>query len=427
MSKRLRTSVVFFALVFSALLYAQDAVQLSAVTDRPEALYHVGETARFDVALKVGDSPAAEGQVECVLSNDGEDLIERATVAVAEGRASISGQLDHPGFLRCVVAFKGPDGKTYNTMAAAGYDPLEIKAGMDAPEDFDAFWAAKRAALDAVPMNPVLVPIESPEDGVACFDLQADCLGGAPVSGYFARPVGAAPKSLPAILFVHGAGVRSSELHADYAVLGMLALDINAHGIPNGKPAEFYSELDKGALSDYRQRGREDREACYFLGMYLRLMRAMDFLTAQPEWNGADLFVIGSSQGGGQAIVAAGLDMRVTAFAANVPAMCDHTGHINGWPGLVPRDADGKPDPKILEVSRYFDAVNFARRTEAEALFTVGFIDDTCRPTSVYTAYNCLRGPKRILNNPLMKHAQAPGFWDEAKVMFQRHVEEKKP
>ena len=56
--------------------------------------------------------------------------------------------------------------------------------------------------------------VASVDKSVESFDVQVPCEGGAPVSGYFARPVGAKPKSLPAILHVHGAGVGSSSLSA---------------------------------------------------------------------------------------------------------------------------------------------------------------------------------------------------------------------
>ncbi len=40
--------------------------------------------------------------------------------------------------------------------------------------------------------------------------VQLDCLGGAPVSAYLSKPKGAKPRSLPALLRVHGAGTASS-------------------------------------------------------------------------------------------------------------------------------------------------------------------------------------------------------------------------
>jgi len=322
------------------------------------------------------------------------------------------------------VRYAGADGEAVSSTAGAGIEPLAIKPSMPVPDDFDAFWAGKKAELAQVPMNPVFTPIESPAEGIACFDLQIDCLGGAPVSGYYARPVGAETGACPAMLLVHGAGVANSSL--DRAVkgaqMGILSLDINAHGIANGQPQAYYDELRDGRLKGYPHQGRESRETSYFLGMYLRLIRGMEFLMAQPEWDGGILIVEGSSQGGGQALVAAGLDPRVTALIANVPAMCDHTGRINGWPRLVPRNDAGEPDPAVQEASRYFDAMNFTTRTTADALVTVGFIDNTCRPTSVYAAYNNLRGDKRMVNKPLMTHAYPPEYQELITKMIANHI-----
>jgi len=106
--------------------------------------------------------------------------------------------------------------------------------------------------------------------------------------------------------------------------------------------------------------------------------------------------------------------------------MCDHTGavvgRISGWPKLVPNAPDGKPDPKVVEVSRYYDAVNFAARTRASAFVSVGFIDVTCPPTSVYAAYNALRVPKEIFNDPPSTHKISPEAMQAARDAVLRHV-----
>jgi cephalosporin-C deacetylase-like acetyl esterase len=139
------------------------------------------------------------------------------------------------------------------------------------------------------------------------------------------------------------------------------------------------------------------------------LVRAIDFLTSQPQWDGKTVAVIGHSQGGGQALVAGGIDDRVTFIATGVPAICDHSGRaagrINGWPKIVPTGTDGKPDATILQATRYVDAVNFASRCKADAIMSVGFIDAVCPPSSCYAAYNSLQGDRTIINEPLMGHA----------------------
>jgi cephalosporin-C deacetylase-like acetyl esterase len=126
------------------------------------------------------------------------------------------------------------------------------------------------------------------------------------------------------------------------------------------------------------------------------------------------MIVNGSSQGGAMTLVTTGLDSRVTAGAANVPALNDHSGRDfgrpSGWPQLVPLDADGKLDPKILAVSRYYDAVNFARRIKVPMVFGVGLIDNTCHATTVFSAYNVVQSPKNIDIAPLMGHAVNPAY-----------------
>ena len=393
---------LFFLLALAA--HAQQ-LTLKVTTDRPEAMYKVGETATFTIEAS---QPA---EVTLVFSKDGLQPQPAKKVTLNAGKLALTSKLDEPGFLQ----LRATSGKT-TALAAAAYDPLQIKPSLPVPDDFDAFWSAQKAALAKVPLKSTLTPATTAVKGVDAFDLQVECLGGKPVSGYFGRPQGAKPKSLPAILHVHGAGVRSSGLGSVSWALnegGMLSLDINAHGIPNGKPAEFYTALQTGELKDYSKSGNKDRETIYFKGMFLRLMRAIDFLTAQPEWDGKTLIVYGSSQGGFQALAAAGLDERVTFICAGVPAGCDHTGsqanRINGWPKIVPNGPDGKPDAAAQQAARYFDCVNFATRAKCKgAAVTIGFIDTTCPPSSVYAAYNALPVPKKIHIDTLAGHTNTP-------------------
>lgn len=394
---------------------AQDNYKIQLVAEPAEAIYEAGETARLIVSVTRDGKPVNEGTVSYVV----DDFITEAPPQrdYPRGELDLSSSTavtfssQQPGFLRCRVSFRTPEKKTITATAAAAFSPTKIEPSLPVPDDFDAFWAEQKRQLAAVPLDAKLTPVAHSDSSVTCFDVQVTCVGDVPVSGYLAKPVDAKPKSLPAVLWVHGAGVRSSILTTAVsgAKAGMLSMDINAHGIENGKPAQFYEELAAGPLNNYRHAGREDREQSYFRGMFLRLVRAIDFLTAQPEWDGRVVAVIGHSQGGGQALAAGGLDERVTFIGSGVPAICDHSGRaagrVNGWPKLVPVDAQGTPDATILEASRYFDAVNFASRCRAEAIMSVGFIDATCPPSSCYAAYNQLLGEKEMIDEPLMGHA----------------------
>ncbi len=397
---------------------------LTAATERADALYRRGETVTFLVKLVRDGQPVESGEIEWVLSKDGVAPTRNGRAKLERGVAKVTGSLDEPGFLQLRATAQAGEAKL-TALAGAGIAPTEIKPSAPVPDDFDAFWAAKKKALAAVPLNPRLTVVKSPRENVEIFDLQADSLG-APVSGYYARPAGAKLRSLPAILTVHGAGVSSANLAAamSWANAGALALDLNAHGVPNRRDKAFYDALAAGELKDYRVRGRESRETIYFLGMFLRLVRAIDFLTAQPEWDGRTVVVSGSSQGGFQALAAAGIDARVTFFAAGVAAGCDHTGalagRIAGWPKFIPTK-ETNPPAEVVAAVRYFDGVNFAARAKAPGYFTVGFIDTTCPPTSVFAAYNALRAPKDIFHDVAAGHTNTPAAGAAMRAAVQRH------
>ena len=204
-------------------------------------------------------------------------------------------------------------------------------------------------------------------------------------------------------------------------------MDIKAHGIDNGKDDAFYKALSENELKDYRSIGRDSREKGYFVGMFLRVKRGLDFLCSQPEWDGKTLIVSGGSQGGFQAFAGAALDERVTIMIAHVPAGCDHSGmladRVAGWPKIVPV-VDGRPDQAVLEASRYVDNVNFAARCKAKtAVVSVGFVDGVCPPTSVYAAYNALPlSDKTIINVPGMGHSVPDPIYKEARAIVKERL-----
>lgn len=406
---------------------------LSVETDKPDAIYQQGDTVTFNIQLQHNQQPATEGSVDWVISKDGVPPLEKGTAQLVDGKASITGKLGEPGFLHCEVTYKHEKDK-FVALAGAAIDPLAIRQALPCPADFDEFWAAKKKALAAVPMDPQLTSVPMPADrpgpAVECFDVKLASIG-APVSGYYARPIGAKPKSCPARLCVPGAGVRSADLTSAvrYAQKGVISMDINAHGILNGQPPAYYAGLDAGELKDYRTRGRESRDTYYFLGAHLRTLRALEFLKSQPEWDGHTLVIEGGSQGGGLAFAGAALDPQVTFFVALVPALCDHgglaIGRISGWPKVVPLTPDGKPDPAVLEASRYFDSANFAARIKAPCFSWVGFLDVTCPPTSNYAALNNLTGQKEIVNDPSHGHGtDGTKVWPKVAQVISDHLAE---
>ena len=294
-------------------------------------------------------------------------------------------------------------------------DPEKLQPGAKCPEDFDVYWDKLKKSLNALPLDAktTIIMDSQTEKGFSCVDIEINCLGPKPARGYFAKPENASPKSLPIVLLVHAAGVKGSWCRSEpknalnYAKMGSLCFDLNAHGMLNGQPDNYYADLENGELKNYWLQGLTSKDDLYFRGMYLRLLRAIDFLTQQPEWDGKRILVIGESQGGGQALVAAGLDNRISAVVGIVPAMCDWiaslSARMGGWPQPFETDASKE---EMLKTLPYFDAANILRGSEATIFTEIGLIDMTCPATSVYSAINQAKGNKIIFAVPYRPHHQ---------------------
>lgn len=393
-------------------------VDLQVYPDRQTGVYKVGEPIRFGITAAQDGKPIS-GNVAVRLLKNNTHEIQAADVALDAGKAVVAWKLDEPACLMAEVTLD-VGGKPHVARSGAVADPFKIKPSLPAPQDFDAFWTRQKEKLAAVPMNPRMTPVDEPRKvgygpEVACFDIEMDCIGGKPVRGYYVRPKGARPRSLPAVLSLHSAGIKDSSLQAAWvgAKRNQISLDINAHGLPNGKPAEFYNDLRDGELRGYSSRGMDSPESYYFYGMYMRMVRAIDFLTAQPEWDGKTVTVHGGSQGGGQSVVIAGLDSRVTELTAGVPTFCDLTRYLlgdqQGWPGRRPQNE------KQQRTLRYYDACNFASRIRARATIRVGLIDRTCPPTGIIAAFNQIPTEKALIILPRGGHGGTRQSFQNAK------------
>ncbi len=292
--------------------------------------------------------------------------------------------------------------------ASTGFvvEPEKFEPATKRPKDFNKYWNNEKKRLRSLPIDVKSEPVKPSEAGFICFDVEINCTGPKPARGYFAKPESAKPGSLPIVLNVHAAGVKGSwclskpETALRYAKMGngALSFDLNAHGMLNGQSQEYYNNLENGELKNYWAIGLDNRSENYFRGMYLRLMRTLDFLCRQPEWDGKRIIVIGESQGGGQALVAAGLDHRVTAAVATVPAMCDFgrtlKGEQGGWPNPFGYQTNKQEMMKTLP---YFDAAHILKNSKATLVTEIGFIDVTCPSSSVYAAVNQAKGKKMYI------------------------------
>ena len=365
--------------------------------DQVSPIYKEGEKMTFNIKLM------SKGKVASGLTlkwkRTGDDGLEESgeSVLMREGCEVVT-SIAKPGFIRIYATLwradkqvKGPENDVLFFDGGACVAP-ETLQGLPEPKDFEAFWESQKKLLATVPLEVIEMKEVEGNGTVVAYDMKISCAGGMPVSGYLVMPRNAAAKSLPAEVGFHGYGVRSARknLHAGQ---NKIYFNINAHGIENGKPVGFYENLSRTTLSGYGFSEEENAkpETCYFLGMYLRGLRAMEYVKSLPAWNGKELRSTGGSQGGMQSMVIAGLDPDVTYCYSWSPWCCDlgrsEMGRIVG-PWHV----------KNTPAMGYFDPINFVKRANPRCqLDLVNNLGDyVCPPSGVWIAYNNFPGPKSM-------------------------------
>ncbi len=354
-------------------------------------IYRAGERVGWTVRSPLGNGYT---KYSYEIRENNLTLLKSGVLDVSSGAAVLETTLDHPGMVYARLSFIGaptpatpPTAQELDKLTVgAAVAPEQIRPPVAKPADFDSFWAGKLAALKQVPINPHLEPTATDREGVELFTVTLDSLN-SQAHGYLATPKGGGKH--PALVFYQYAGVYplQKSVVTDRAAEGWLALDVDSHDMPPDQAT---------APSNYARIGNDDRETSYFLNMYLRDTRALDYIQSRPDWDGRTIVIMGTSMGGQQSFVTAGLNPgRITAMIVNVPAGADFSGDLYGskrgypnWP---------VDDPKVVETARYFDAMNFAPTIKAQSLVAPGLIDTTSPPFGVFATFNQIEAPREAV------------------------------
>jgi len=407
MLTRLRDRSVWLCLIGTAIawrLSAQTAVPQQPTFSplKDSGMYAIGERVGWTVHIPQGVPVPPTGFTYTIKKNNAE-TIKTGTLDLSSGSATLEVTLDEPAMVYAQVNTGDPSGRPINLGAAVA--PTKLQPSAPRPADFDAFWDGKLEALAAVPIDPVLVPKETMVADVDLFTVTLASLG-SHAQGYLARPRRAG--KFPALVVFQYAGVYALQTRTvtDRAAEGWLALDVSSHDMPPDEAT--------GAPRNYQAVGNTDRETSYFLNMYLRDARAIDYIASRPDWDGKTIVVMGTSMGGQQSLVTAGLRPKVTAIIVNEPSGADSNGDLHGRKAGYPNWPSN--DPKVMETALYFDTVNFAPRIKAPAAVAMGFIDTIAPPAGIWSAFNQIAGPKEAIPMIESDHnnitPQKQGAWD---------------
>ncbi len=405
------------------------AQSVEITTDHTNAVYACGEPATFSIRVLGADKqPAKEGLLRVTLTNFGTQQVAQAVLNLASANpATCTGALTRPGFLKCAATVK-LDKKEVKGLYGAAYDPEKIRAGSERPADFDAFWDAAVKKLDAeVPADPRVERLAAQSNEKhECFKVSFATFDGQRVYGFLSVPKGQGAGPFPVEVNVPGAGPGAAGPNAGMADRGILYLVMNVHGYEPGPDAETqkkkYEEQDKRLTAQYGaprycQSGAAGRETYFYYRVIVGINRSVNWLAARPDADKARFTYGGTSQGGGFGLILCGLNRNFTKGVIHVPAITDLLGYTqgrdSGWPKLI-ENVRSEDRAAAVKVAPYFDGAHFAARITCPVRMTVGFIDETCPPAAVYSAYNALRVKDKAIAHGLgMTHKVFPQYYDQ--------------
>ena len=393
--------LVFFGATLSA-QRAPIAQQLTFAPYHANGIYELGETVGWTVTpgptaptypykwtirrnnavvLKEGKLDLSTGKATIEIVADQPEMIYVAVEAYDDG-SPVPTPPPNAGASRFTGGNTGRNTGFYAVGAAVS--PRKIGLSTPRPADFDAFWESKLAAQAKVPINAALTPVETDVPGVELNVFQLDALG-SKAHGYVARP--AREGKFPAVIQLQYAGVYALNAGAvaRRAAEGWLIINVDSH---DKLPSDPSGSVPRG----YQAVGNTDRETSYFLNMYLRDSRVLDYLLTRSDWDGKTIILMGGSMGGQQSLALAGLrPERISAVLVCVPAGADSNGDLHGRKAGYPNWPSDNPD--VMKTALYFDTVNFASRIKSPVMAGMGFIDTISPPAGVWTMLNQIPGP----------------------------------
>lgn len=290
------------------------------------------------------------------------------------------------------------------------------------PADFVAFWERTIAEARAAGGAADIVPEPTTLKTVEAFDVTFPGFGGHPIKGWLVLPRERKERLPLVVQFIGYGGGRSfphEQLHWAASGFAYFRMDTRGQGSswstgatpdPVGSTSSIPGVMTKGVL---------DKDDYYYRRLFTDGVRAIDALIGLDFVDPDRVAVCGGSQGGGISLAVAGIDPRVKSVMPDVPFLCDFPRAVQKAVrdpyGEIVRFLAQHRDKKarVFETLTYFDGVNFARQSNAPALFSVALMDDICPPSTVYGAFNAYAGSaKTMVEYEFNNHEGGQGFQD---------------
>lgn len=336
-------------------------------------------------------------------SGTGFSNLNAGSLSSVNNRVTIPFSTTVPGYYRC-EAINGSN--TAITMASVA--PLSIEPTENEPSDFDAYWQNQKTALATVPLNTTLTT-HSSTDYADIYNFSVDITDGKKAYGYLAVPKNLGSSKIPAIIELPAFGNGANVVNTDVTMAergGVILVKLNIHNnVPTAAGPNNYIVTNITDANNY-----------YLKYAIQGVIKTIDYLQttrSNLDFNG-QVGITGLSQGGGLAILAAGIDSRISLLMAMYPSHCEHNAAKYGKPSGFPNYYINQGNSAMATV-QYYDAVYSAKRYSGPAWIMTAYNDILCYPATVTAAFNQLRGKKILQHEVNKEHSQGPEeFFDSS-------------
>ncbi len=310
-------------------------------------------------------------------------------------------------------------------------DQLEVyKPVREEEPDFDAFWSDTLAQARKHDLNPVFERVDYGLKLVETYDVTFSGYDGQRIKGWLLLPAqreGKLPCVVEYIGYSGGRGFPTNWLTWASAGYAHLVMDTRGQGWSTGNHGATPDLPVDGAnpsVPGFMTQGILDPGTYYYRRLFTDAARAVDTAQSHPDIDGERIAATGGSQGGGITIAAAGLNPDIKVIMPDVPFLC----HYRRATSITDRSPYSeittflKSHRDQIDIAfrtlSYFDGMNFAARTNAQALFSVALMDLTCPPSTIYAAYNQLAGEKQMRVYPYNDHEGGGPFHTVEKIRY---------
>jgi len=276
------------------------------------------------------------------------------------------------------------------------------------PADFDAFWQRTLAEARAHQISATFAPVDTGLKLLESFDVTFKGYGGQSIKGWLNLPAkreGKLPCVVEFIGYGGGRGFAHDWLLWANAGYAHFVMDIRGQGTAwaKGDTPDPEPEGSSPSFPGFMTRGIFDPATYYYRRVFTDGVRAVEAAKTHPAVDPSRVAVGGGSQGGGITVAVAGLlGNGVQAAMPDVPFLCHYRRAVSitdshpyqEIPKFLVNHRDREGD--VFRTLSYHDGVNFASRATANALFSVGLMDETCPPSTVFAAYNSWKGAKDV-------------------------------